>query len=567
MDKLTEYVTSSAKSDAGWELVLEFSSTHRCMPDEVVRGGHIIAAHLQKLGLKPIIHMPSLYLGIPVSAQIVLPHSTIKAKASALSPAISNLKAPLIHLKARSSKSRVHTDDPSQLFENTFENEDDARKAITGHIVLTEGLSNPARTLLLQRWGAAAVIAINPGDRSHWGTNSVIWGSPEEQETNLLPKIASVAVSFDEGQKLIQTAASGDQITLSVEALHGWFKQPVITLDIASADGCEDFILLHSHYDSWEVGVGDNATGNAVLLEVARLLSQPELRLKRGVRICWWPGHSAGRYAGSTWYADYFALELEKNCVAHVNCDSPGCRDATSYASIRSNEVLGDLVKQTVAKLFHQQTEITHPGRAGDYSFYNLGISGCMLTSSMIPKAERERRGWYDVGGCGGDPAWHSEFDTLEIADQNILLNDVQLYALLVLQLAQAERLPIQLTSAFERIRLEITKLVENLGERVNLGQINALLKEIPELITALTLPDSKHFNEKARRAAQLMLRLSYTEKDSFAQDPARALPFIPLLTPVRIASKPLSPEATPAAQRALNRVQSALVQIADILR
>lgn len=567
MEKLTEYVTAAAKSDAGWDLVLEFSRTHRCMPDEVVRGGHIIVEHLQKLGLKPVVHMPSLYLGIPVSAQITTPEGIIKAKASALSPSVSALKAPLIHLKAKASKSRVHTDDPSQLFENAFENVAAARQAVTGRIVLTEGLSNPARTLLLQSWGAVAVIAINPGDRSHWGTNSVIWGSPEAQEFGLLPKIASVAVSWDQGQQLIRFAASGAEIGLEVEALHGWFEQPVVTLDIPAAGASEEFILLHSHYDSWEVGVGDNATGNAVLLEVARLLSQPELKLKRSVRICWWPGHSAGRYAGSTWYADHFALELEKNCIAHVNCDSPGCRDATSYASIRSNEVLAGLVQQSVAALFDQTAEITHPGRAGDYSFYNLGIAGCMLTSSMIPKEERARRGWYDVGGCGGDPAWHSEYDTLEIADQTILLNDVRLYALLVLQLAQSDRLPIILTGLFDKIRTHILLLTQDLGDGVNLGNITVLLDEISGSVAALEAQSDAVFNAKAKKAAQLLLRLAYAEKDSYAQDPARALPFIPVLTMLRQAAKPLTADAIPAAQRALNRVQSALDQIAAALR
>ena len=33
-------------------------------------------------------------------------------------------------------------------------------------------------------------------------------------------------------------------------------------------------MLLHGHYDSWDVGVGDNATGNATLLEIARVLAR-----------------------------------------------------------------------------------------------------------------------------------------------------------------------------------------------------------------------------------------------------------------------------------------------------
>jgi len=50
--------------------------------------------------------------------------------------------------------------------------------------------------------------------------------------------------------------------------------------------------------------------------------------------MAWWAGHSTGRYGGSAWFADTFAQDLAENCVIQMNCDSPGCRWATSYRSI-----------------------------------------------------------------------------------------------------------------------------------------------------------------------------------------------------------------------------------------
>jgi len=111
----------------------------------------------------------------------------------------------------------------------------------------------------------------------------------------------------------------------------GWFVQKIPVVHIPGASEPERFVLLHGHYDSWDVGVGDNATGDATLLELARVFWQHRGDLRRSVRIAWWPGHSTGRYAGSTWYADAFALDLDAGCVAQINCDSPGCRWATSY--------------------------------------------------------------------------------------------------------------------------------------------------------------------------------------------------------------------------------------------
>ena len=55
------------------------------------------------------------------------------------------------------------------------------------------------------------------------------------------------------------------------------------------------------------------------------------------VRICVAAAHCLvarpldRRYAGSAWFADAFALDLDENCVAQVNCDSPGRRWADVY--------------------------------------------------------------------------------------------------------------------------------------------------------------------------------------------------------------------------------------------
>ncbi len=43
-----------------------------------------------------------------------------------------------------------------------------------------------------------------------------------------------------------------------------------------------------------------------------------------------------------------------------------------------------------------------------------------------MPDALREEKNYYDVSGCGANIAWHTENDTLEIADRDILLTDMQ---------------------------------------------------------------------------------------------------------------------------------------------
>jgi Zn-dependent M28 family amino/carboxypeptidase len=125
-------------------------------------------------------------------------------------------------------------------------------------------------------------------------------------------------------------AAEGGEATVRTDLAEGWFVQKI------------PIVLVHGHYDSWDVGIGDNATGDSTLLELARVLWTHRDALRRSVKIAWWPGYSTGRYAGSTWFVDAFVLELDRNCLARINCDSPGCRWAAALGGAGTDHLTGE---------------------------------------------------------------------------------------------------------------------------------------------------------------------------------------------------------------------------------
>src|SRR5262249_15989668 len=98
------------------------------------------------------------------------------------------------------------------------------------------------------------------------------------------------------------------------------------------------------------------------------------------------------------------------------------------------SEVVADIAGKTIAP--------ERPPRAGDYSFNNIGISSYLMLSSTMQAKQRAEKGYYAVGGCGGNIAWHTPDDTLEIADRDNLVRDIRLYLLAVLRNANAEILP-----------------------------------------------------------------------------------------------------------------------------
>ena len=97
------------------------------------------------------------------------------------------------------------------------------------------------------------------------------------------------------------------------------------------------------------------------------------------------------------------------------------------------------------------------PPQAGDYSFNNIGLPSFFMLSSTMPEALREEKELLRRLWLRRNIAWHTENDTLEIADRDILLTDMKIYLLATLRIANAEVLPFDwaatATSSWRRSR------------------------------------------------------------------------------------------------------------------
>ena len=82
------------------------------------------------------------------------------------------------------------------------------------------------------------------------------------------------------------------------------------------------------------------------------------------------------------------------------------------------------------------------PHRAGDYAFNNIGLSSFFMLSSTMSDELRKEKNYYAVGGCGGNIAWHTENDQMEIADKNNLERDIKIYAASIIELCNCNILP-----------------------------------------------------------------------------------------------------------------------------
>jgi N-acetylated-alpha-linked acidic dipeptidase len=529
MDKLEKEILDAVSLDEPWALIESFSTFKREHPDDVNRGMDEVVSRLRKHGVEVTVHEPSLYLSLPGLARVEAEGKTYRAKPPAYSvDARTGLRGQVVYVGAR------HNAMIEDMFEQKVETTQELADRVRGKIVISEGFASPGLVSQFEEIGAIGVIGINPGVDIHWGICTTVWGTPDLDDLPRKPTIPAVAVNKQDGEELIAIAERGGSITIFTEMEEGWFTSKLPEVFIRGSEEPEKYVLLHGHLDSWDVGVGDNATGDATMLEIARVLWQNRDKLKRSVRVCWWPGHSTGRYAGSTWFSDTFALDLEENAVAQVNCDSPGCRWATEFINLSRMSETEDFLAGVIQEVAGKPIEGERPHRAGDYSFNNIGISSYLMLSSTMPDALREEKGYYTVGGCGANIAWHTENDTLEIADRDILFRDIKVYLLAVLRNANAEILPFDWRATAREFAGTVTEYQAKAGDRFDLtpskeavARLAATLDAFYRRVEAKSI-EPKVANRVIQDLARILVPINFTRVNRFRHDPALTIPPLP---------------------------------------
>ena len=494
---------------------------------------------LKESGIPVVVHEFPAFLSHPVMARVTLTEEAgeievlAKARAFSGSAPAGGVSGEIVLVKGGTDM--FHDYDTWRMLD---------QMDLTGKIVVTEG-GGRLNMITAQRRGAVAYVHIwptaLPGGRIPEGVVNPVWGTPEPGNTDLIPGIPVVAVA-KQSERLFR---SGARIRVESVVTTGWMLVRIPVAHIV-AGGTEDlerqFVLVHGHIDSWHLGGTDNATGNASCLEIARVLHENRHMLSRDVRIAWWPGHSAGRYAGSTWYADNQYADLSQRCVGHINIDSPGMRNASDLTQVVCAIEAAAFAAGTVQDVTGVRPSRVPPTRSSDQAFWGAGVPSVFLTVSRVP---------------GGAWWWHTEDDTVETADEANLVRDTKIYLLGALRLATCQVLPYGFGASaqelgkvldglvpkaktldlapvgealrrFERAALSIENRLRDLagvqgaeGMR-SLEGVQGLEGVCPAAIRAL--------NRKLLEASRAVVRVTYTEGSRFHHDPAVPMRLMPSL-------------------------------------
>ncbi len=460
--------------------------------------------------------------------------------------------------------------------------EDFAGIDMRGKIALLDGIANPAATLRASQAGALGQLHVSPHEHVHEMCISPIWGSPAPDTLDQLPTTVVVSVAAADGAHLKQRLAGGEaiEVTLHAEVDTGWRQTPILQAEMLPPGAGRDapFVLFSGHQDTWYYGVMDNGGANATMLEVARVCAAERASWQRGLRLCFWSGHSHGRYSGSAWYADNRWQDLAKRCAAHVNVDSTGAKGNTVLADAPCASELLALAREAVRAQGGQELDGHRMPRAGDQSFWGIGVPSMFMGMGEQPAGTAvdvaaSVFGSSNRKGAGFGWWWHTPGDTLDKMDPELLVRDTCIYVHTLRRLITGRVMPLDYAGHASFLASQLQALQAKIGGTLDLAPLVEHAQLVGEL--AAQLVSGSVEPERANRALMAVSRalvpIDYTAGDRFRHDPALGQSPAPALDSIRqLAAATGSDDAAfrlVAATRARNRIAYALDEAVSALR
>jgi hypothetical protein len=410
---------------------------------------------------------------------------------------------------------------------------------VRSRIPVVRGISDTEALVLAgQRAGARAIVQIDATDTLHEDIVTTTWGTPTTEGAEKLPAIPFVTINKSDGDRLLGAAAKGVTARVTAEVTRGWRSEPVVVAEVPGAS--PDFVLVATHLDAWYRGMTDTGGSDASILEMARVLQKHKGELARGVRFAWWTGHSFGRYAGSTWYVDRFWADLDQYCVAYTNLDGPGRRGSRIDAVSASGwPGLAEYTRESAARISGKTpaggrgggNRVFRPGRDSDSSFQGLGIP---FFSMGVPGPSQASG---DIDAAGRVAYWHAPDDTYDKLDLHALELDTKYRLAQLYELATLPLLPLRIEPIAASYVAELKDLSSAAGATFDLSSTLKLASALDDAALRFDRAprtDVTAFNIVVVRLTHELNATLYTRAGRFDQDPAAALPVLPLLARVK---------------------------------
>jgi len=367
-----------------------------------------------------------------------------------------------------------------------------------------------------------------PGELQTGNAAQLFGGPADSEDYAKLPRSPIVCISKEDGEYIKQLMKQGSvRVRMKVECWRGWKK---VRIPVATVRGTEDperHVLVYGHIDTWHEGATDNASGNAFMLEMARVLAKHRNKLKRSVKLAWWPCHSTGMYSASTWYAENFWEDVRDNMIAYFTSDSPGTKGGVVYTSTAFPELRNFHVGAVREVIGKDPTVVSFRQKTGDVSFLNAGVP--LVSDSLRQAPEVMSKLPY-----GATPWWHTEKDTIDKVDlEGSGKIQFDTYLTSIIRLCNSDVLPFEFVTVADDMLKALEKLsdgakgvfdLKRLAERTCEFKASAERLQTACSRSGLNAEERRIINKVLIGVSRILNPVLYTVNDRYAQDPYHTL-------------------------------------------
>jgi len=257
--------------------------------------------------------------------------------------------------------------------------------------------------------GAKAAIIFNNADGTFSGT------------LGQSPGIPVIGISKTDGEDLVTKLENDNALNVTMEVktkLEDSYSQNVIgTLKTQKNIENPKTIIVGAHFDSVDTpGANDNASGTTVMLEVARLLSHPQIKknLNYNIKFVAFGAEEIG-LVGSEKYVEQLKETGEINDIAAmINMDMVGVGDKMGILNLNNNvdKTISDMAKAYIEEFGYKYSTDTS-GSSDHAPFERAEIPSVFLN-------------------YGNDPNYHTDEDSIDKIISENLHNMTNLVANLI---------------------------------------------------------------------------------------------------------------------------------------
>jgi aminopeptidase YwaD len=272
------------------------------------------------------------------------------------------------------------------------------------------------------------------------------------------PIVPAVGISYENGMYLNRLLENKGRVMLHLETkcknlnVDTWN----VVGDLRGTSESDEWLVYGAHYEGHDIAVGalDDATGAAIVMELARTLSKEKTNLKHNLRFILFGAEEIGLYGSRDYCKNH--PDFLKKIRFMINFDAAGRAGRQGFC-LHDWPALEPLFKKIIKEI---GTDLPLWSRVGPYSDHWPFLLQGVATATMGDPDEAARRSGRGFG--------HTKYDTVDKVDLRVMRECAANAAVAAFMILNDETWPYK-----QRTKEEIDKIVERAGilETVKLGE------------------------------------------------------------------------------------------------